>query len=94
MKAFTVGDSVGEDWAHAAQSCADALEKTAVNSNLAFLYVTDLLAEDMVNILAYLRQKTGIEHWVGTVGIGICANETEYFDRAAVAVMATSLPQE
>ena len=94
MNAFTVVHSVGEDWAHAAQSCADALEKTAVNSNLAFLYVTDTLAEDMANILAYLRQKTGIEHWVGTVGIGICANETEYFDRAAVAVMATSLPPE
>jgi small ligand-binding sensory domain FIST len=94
MKTFTVAHSAGADWAHAAQGCADALAKTATAANLAFLYVTDALAEDVGNILAYLRQRTEIEHWVGTVGVGICANETEYFDRPAVAVMAMDLPQQ
>ena len=77
MNTFTVAHSVGEDWAHAAQGCADALVKAATVANLGFLYVTDSLAEDVGNILVYLRQRTGIEHWVGTVGIGICANEAE-----------------
>jgi len=94
MNSFTVAHSIGEDWAHAAQGCADALAKSATAANLAFLYVTDSLAEDVGNILAYLRQRTEIEHWVGTVGFGICANETEYFDRPAVAVMAMNLPQQ
>jgi small ligand-binding sensory domain FIST len=94
MNTFTVAHSVGEDWAHAAQGCADALVKAATVANLGFLYVTDSLAEDVGNILVYLRQRTGIEHWVGTVGIGICANEAEYFDRPAVAVMAMDLPPQ
>jgi small ligand-binding sensory domain FIST len=94
MNTFTVAHSIGEDWAHTAQGCADALAKSATAANLAFLYVTDSLAEDVGNILAYLRQKTEIEHWVGTVGVGICANETEYFDRPAAAVMAMNLPQQ
>ncbi|MGF1640406.1 MAG: FIST N-terminal domain-containing protein [Rhodospirillales bacterium] len=92
MTAFTVAHAIGEDWAHAAQSCADALDRAEVRADLAFLYVTDGLAEDMANILGYLRQRTGIAHWAGTVGFGICGNETEYVDCRAVAVMAMSLP--
>jgi len=93
-----------EDWAHAAKACADELGEAAPGERmhwLGFLYVTDLLAEDLASILTYLRQKTGIEHWVGSIGIGICANSAdprfggaEYFDRPAIAVMAGELPAE
>jgi small ligand-binding sensory domain FIST len=48
-----------------------------------------------------LRQKTGIEHWVGSVGMGICAiasdgqyGSAEYFGQTAVAVMAMALPTD
>jgi len=96
----------GEDWAHAAKVCADELLEgiaSGARYDLGFLYVSDALGDDMVSVLTYLRQKTGIQHWVGSVGIGIYANrgdETaeanakEYFDRPAVAAMAMSLPEE
>lgn len=93
MNRFKVVHAVGEDWAHAAQACADGLAGVAQEANFAFVYVTDRLAEDFSSILAYLRQKTGIKHWVGSVGIGICAERTEYFDCRAVAVMAAHLPE-
>ena len=62
--------------------------------NLGFVYVTDVVAEDFSSILTYLRQKTGIEHWVGSVGLGVCAGATEYFDVPAVAVMVAALPED
>ncbi len=94
MNRFKVVHAAGEDWAHAAQACADGLAGVAEEANFAFVYVTDLLAEDFSHILNYLRRKTGIAHWVGSVGVGICAERSEYFDRRAVAVMACQLPEE
>ena len=88
MTRFKVVHAVGEDWAHAAQTCADGLANVSKEANFAFIYVTDRLAEDFSSILTYLRHKTGIEHWVGSVGMGICAERSEYFDCRAIAVMA------
>jgi small ligand-binding sensory domain FIST len=51
------------------------------------LYATDRLADHLSDILALCRKATGIVHWVGTVGIGVCATGKEYFDEPAAAVM-------
>lgn len=92
--AFKVAHAVAEDWAHAAKACTDALGPVVGEATLGFVYVTDVLAADLQSVLTYLRQKTGIEHWVGTVGMGICAGGEEYFDRPAVAVMLAPLPAD
>jgi len=94
MPSFKVAHAAADDWAHAAKACADGLGDGAKGATLGFVYVTDLLAGDLSSILTYLRQKTGVEHWVGTVGMGICAGQTEYFDRPAVAVMLATLPAD
>jgi small ligand-binding sensory domain FIST len=98
MTAFKVVHTQSQDWAQAAKICADGLSARAGDFNLAFLYATDKLAEGLPSILTYLRQKTGIEHWVGSVGTGICAisgeGACEYFDRPALAVMAMALPED
>ncbi|HEX9703191.1 MAG TPA: FIST N-terminal domain-containing protein [Rhodospirillales bacterium] len=69
-------------------------DKAEDSQRLGFLYVTDVIAEDVGSILAYLRQATGVEEWVGSVGIGICASGAEYFDRPAAAAMIASLPRD
>ena len=69
----------------AAQSCLEQL--AGPPASLGFLYVTDLLADDIGDILDFFRERTGVPHWVGTVGIGICATGREYFDEPALAVM-------
>jgi len=89
---FKAAHTAADHWAHAAKACADALTPLPEGANLGFVYVTDRLAEDFGSILAYLRQKTGIEHWVGSVGIGISGNDTEYFDRPGLAVLVGRLP--
>ena len=103
MTPFRFSHSDAEDWAGIAKSLAKGLEvdKTGdgvtggeEESLLGFLYVTDVIAEDLGSILTYLRQTTGIEDWVGTVGIGICASGVEYFDRPAAVAMVAGLPKE
>lgn len=93
MNRFKVAHATAEEWAHAAQACADGLMPLPQGANIGFVYITDIFAEDASNVLAYLRQKTGIENWVGTVGMGICAADTEYFDQPAVAAMVGTLPE-
>ena len=56
-------------------------------ASLGFLYVTDLLVDHVADIIDMLRARTGVSHWVGTVGTGVCAAGIEYFDEPALAVM-------
>ena len=101
MTSFKVVHSEAEDWVQAAKICAEGLFHSGEAFTLGFIYVTDSLAEDLPSILTYLRQETGIEHWVGSVGMGICAiasndqyGSAEYFDQTAMAVMAMALPTD
>ncbi len=59
---------------------------------LAFIYGTDALADDLSSILTYLKQKTEISHWVGSLGTGICVGRKEIMDGAGLAVMVLQLP--
>jgi small ligand-binding sensory domain FIST len=82
---FRFAHAGAADWREAAQSCFSQLGAGA--GNLGFLYVTDMLADQLAPILAAFRENTGVEHWVGTVGIGVCATGREYLDEPAMAVM-------
>lgn len=82
---FRFGHAAGKDWQEAARLCLAQLGGPP--ASLGFLYVTDLLAEHAGEILDFLRERTGVPHWVGTVGIGICATGREYLDEPALAVM-------
>ena len=93
MERFHLASSTADDWAAAVRATVDGLGKLPAGTNLGFLYVTDLLAGDSARILAYLRERTGIPHWIGTVGVGIVAGRDEYFDRPALAVMVGAVPE-
>lgn len=91
---FRVSHAAAEDWAHAAKACADGLLPLPEGANLGFLYVTDALAGDLGSLLTYLKQKTGIADWVGSVGLGVMGGATEYFDEPAAAAMVGSFPPD
>jgi len=82
---FRYGHAAAKDWQEAARLCLAQLGGPP--ASLGFLYVTDLLADHLTDILEFFRQRTGVPHWVGTVGIGICATGREYVDEPALAVM-------
>lgn len=90
---FQFGHANAVTWQKAADAClAQFGELNPEDNNLGFLYVTDLLSENLAEILDYFKQKTGVIHWVGTVGIGICSTGQEYFNVLAIAAMVGQFP--
>jgi len=90
---FKAASAIGSEWGPVVKSCLDELGPVE-GCNLGFLYITDALAEHATSIVTLLRGVTGIRDWVGTVGIGVCANDEEWFDQPAIAVMAARLPPD
>lgn len=88
---FRYGHAVSAVWDTAADACLEALGSGHDPvSSLGFLYAREELAPEMAAILGRFRERTGVEHWVGTVGGGICATGTEYYEGAALAAMVGS----
>lgn len=85
MADFRYAHASARDWREAAESCMGQLGSGP--ANLGFLYATDHLADHVGDILALFRSRTGVPHWVGAVGIGVCASGQEYLDEPAIAVM-------
>lgn len=90
---FRSAMSLSGDWRTAARECGELLGGLA-GANIGFLYFTDAHAEHAGDIVEALRRQTGIAAWVGTVGLGICADDRELFDTPALAAMAGRLPED
>jgi len=91
---FAVAHAQGENWAAVAKACADQLASLPPGANLGFLYATDPLAADLGSILTFLRERTRIADWVGSVGLGVCATGRDYFDVPALSVLVAALPPD
>ncbi|MGE0254435.1 MAG: FIST N-terminal domain-containing protein [Alphaproteobacteria bacterium] len=95
MAAFRCAHAAGEvgtEWYLIAGKCLAQLGET--KASLAFLYVSEPLARMFGDVAAFLRQRTGIPHWVGALGPGVCATGAEYVGKSAIAVLACDLPED
>lgn len=88
--AFVSAHASAPSWREALERCLRSREVPA-GAALGFVYVTDHFAGDLGAIRDELAQRTGVTQWVGTVGMGICADAKEYFDVPAVAIMLCAL---
>ena len=91
---FVAAHAAADDWAAAAASCAEQLTLLPDGANLGFVYASDGLAGDLPRILPFLRQRTRIADWVGSVGLGVCASGQEFFGVPALVVLAAALPAD
>jgi small ligand-binding sensory domain FIST len=91
---FVAAAAEGESWGSVAKACADQLTPLPPGANLGFLYVTDALAADLGSILTFLRERTRIADWVGSVGLGVAATGREYFATPAIATLVAALPED
>lgn len=89
---FQHGHSDQPQWEDAVVSCFSQLGEISPAANLGFVYVSDRMIGHLADILARLKQLTGVAHWVGSSGIGVCCTSQEYLDQAAVAVMLGAFP--
>ena len=85
MAQFAYAHAGGKDWREVADACVRQLEGSS--GTLGFLYATDRIADHLTDVLARVKGATGVAHWAGTVGLGVCATGHEYFDEPAAAVM-------
>lgn len=88
---FALGHAGSADWRAAARTVAEQIGERDDDA-LGFLYVTDHFAPHLGDIATFLAGATGVLTWCGTVGIGICATGTEYFDEPAIAAMTCTPP--
>ncbi|MDR6535794.1 FIST N-terminal domain-containing protein [Variovorax soli] len=101
MKLFPTGHATHPQWRMAAglvlaQLRAQmALPDYARSPTLGLLYITDHYAAEAQQILDHLgAELPEITDWSGTVGIGVSANNAEYFDEPGLSVMLCMLPSD
>ncbi len=101
MKLFPSGHATHPQWRMAAglvlaQLRAQmALPDYAHTPTLGLLYITDHYGADAQEILDHLSAELPeITDWSGTVGVGVAANNAEYFDEPALSVMLCELPSD
>ena len=92
MAIFRCAHASDADWESAARSCLLQLDSSAQRGDLGFIYVTDPLASRLGDIVRFLRLRTGVQSWVGSVGAGVCAPGTEYHGEPALSVLVAALP--
>ncbi|MCW8955320.1 MAG: FIST C-terminal domain-containing protein [Gammaproteobacteria bacterium] len=87
MDKFLLGHSANKTHTELVEDCLQQLGDIPPETTLGFVYVSDYLNEQVRPIIQALQQRTGIQHWVGTVGMGIIATNQEYYDQPAMAIM-------
>ena len=91
MSAFLAAHATSGSWNGACRAVLADLSPLPNGSNIGFLYVNDPLAGDLSSILTYLRSRTEIEHWVGTVGLGVVGGKGASFTQPAISVLVGGL---
>jgi len=89
---FRVAHAAAASWRRAVEDCAAQLGPPRAAETLGFVYAHDAYAEHLHDIVERLTEATGITNWIGTVGLGVIAGTTAFYDTPALAVMAAALP--
>jgi small ligand-binding sensory domain FIST len=91
---FLSAHAAANRWQDAAEVCLATLGAIPADANVGFLYVTDTFARELPEIFTYLKERTAVSHWTGTVGTGICGNGREYHDEPAISLLIGSFPED
>lgn len=90
MQAFNSFHVIGEDWRDLCDRVlAAGVSGRPTDDGLAFIYIADRLAADTDRIIDCLREGSGIPHWVGCVGMGLCSSALETYEEAALSILTT-----
>lgn len=93
MSRFAAAHATAPGASEAAALCLRQLALATPGANLGFVYAGDGFAGSLADIVAALREGTGIRHWVGSVGLGISGCGIEYHEQPALAVMIGAFPE-
>ena len=88
---FQLGVATGPTPRKLVSDCLQQLGNVRGKFQLGFVYANDTLSEDLEDIVARLKQETGIQHWMGTLGMGVCSTGAEYYDDPTLVVMLADI---
>lgn len=101
MKLFPYGHATHPQWRMAAGLVMAQLRAHmtlpdyASAPPLGLIYITDHYAAQAQDILDFFSNELpSVTDWAGTVGVGIAANQVEYFDEPALSVMLCDIASE
>ena len=80
--------AIDGDCSALAEQVGDALGGFDPNNTVGVVYASDCLAADFSTAIDTLKARTGLRHWVGTLGYGVVAGDQEFYDQPALAAMA------
>lgn len=86
---FAYGHAAAPTWRECVSACAARLGRPG--RGLGFVYFSDVLVNDAGQILENLQDRTGVEDWVGSVGLGVLATGAEYQEEPAMAAMVADI---
>ena len=92
-ESFAYGHASSASWRAAVEACLEQCGQAVRSATLGFVYATDGFADDLGDILDVLRRRTGVGHWVGSVGCGVVASGREYLDEPALAIMCCTFDE-
>ncbi len=95
MSVFTSSDfasasAAGTDWRDTSKNVLEKLNDVRTDDdsfNFGFLYISDHLAEDASSILNLFKSVLKIDHWVGSVGMGVLGCGQSFVDQPAISAM-------
>jgi small ligand-binding sensory domain FIST len=80
----------GADWRGLCDALLARLGDAPVGE-LAFLFIADDLVGDTDRIVDHLRGHSGVAHWVGCSGLGLCSTGRESYEAPALSALVTPL---
>ncbi|MBP5857955.1 FIST C-terminal domain-containing protein [Marivibrio halodurans] len=86
--------AAGDNWQVAAGALVRRLGALDQGYRLGILYVTPPFAAYLKDMEIFLRQSTGVPHWVGTVGHGVIATGMEAVEVPAMAAMVLPIAED
>jgi small ligand-binding sensory domain FIST len=91
MTPFFQVQAVGDAWRAQCEQALTERRLPLTGEGLGFVYLTDALAAQAGEILAYLQENTGVRHWVGSIASGVISSTAETYDGPALSLLITDL---
>ena len=86
---FPFARATAPAWRECVAACAQQLGRPG--RGLGFVYFTDAFVDSAPQLLQALQERTGVEQWVGSVGLGVLATGVEYQEQPAMVAMVADI---
>ena len=70
--------------------CVQRIAEAPAEANFGFIYATDAMSADFTQLVKQCKAAGNIDHWVGTVGLGVISAGREFYDTPAASIMLAS----